>query len=308
MRGFGQYLMSGRMQAIFSISLLSLIAMFMTPLAYLLSGTPVGLISLRRGPLIALQVTAGCLLVVLITLGAAGLTPAIAVAFVLGIWLPVWFCSVVLRTTQSQGWMILATGIIGLIYIIVTYAIFGDVQSMWRSVMFAWLEQAMTTARSDQIKPVLEQVIPYMNAAMASGIVTSISLTVMLARWWQSWIYNPGGFRQEFISLRLPRALLVVIAISTVLLMTGNDSIIASIAKDVLCVTLFLYVFHGVSVIHGIVAEKKLSRWWLFSLYFALIFFSLQAILFVACIGVSDSLFRLSGNKIKSDRDSGEDQ
>ena len=65
MRGFGQYLMKGRMQAIFSISLLSLIAMFMTPMAYLLSGTPVGLISLRRGPIIALQVTMGCLLIVI---------------------------------------------------------------------------------------------------------------------------------------------------------------------------------------------------------------------------------------------------
>lgn len=302
MRAFGQYLMSGRLQAIFSISLLSLIAMFMTPMAYVLSGTPMGLVSLRRGPIIALQVTLGCLLVLLVFLTIAGLTPGIAMVFALGIWLPVWFCALVLRNTQSQGIMILATGLIGLVYIIVTHLMFGDVQEMWRSVLFTWLENAMTSAKADQVKPVLEQVIPYMNAAMASGIVTSIALTVMLARWWQSWIYYPGGFRQEFIALRLPRTMLVVVVASAVLIMIG-DTGFKPIVKDVLFVTLFLYVFHGASVVHGVVAAKKLSRWWLFTMYFALIFFSLQAVLFVACIGISDSLFMLSGNPGRSERD-----
>ncbi|MCG8324337.1 MAG: YybS family protein, partial [Thiotrichales bacterium] len=300
MRAFGQYLMDGRLQAIFSISLLSLIAMFMTPMAYLLSGTPVGLISLRRGPVIALQVTLGTLLVILVFLTMFGLSTKIAMAFVMGIWLPVWFSSVVLRNTESQGVMILATGLVGLVYVIVTYVMFGDVQAMWRSVLFTWLENAMPTAKADQIRPVLEQVIPYMNAAMASGIVTSIALTVMLARWWQSWIYHPGGFRQEFISLRLPRALLVVVLVSCVLIMLGETGI-TPVIKDALFLTLFLYVFHGVSVVHGIVAVKKLSRWWLFAMYFGLIFFSLQAILFVACIGLSDSLFQLSANRNKTD-------
>ncbi len=293
MRAFGQYLMKGRLQAIVGISALSLIAMFMTPMAYLLSGTPVGLVSLRRGPVIALQVTLGCLLVVLMFLTFAGLTPVIAMAFALGIWLPVWFCAVVLRNTESQGLMVLATGFIGLVYIIVTYVMFGDVQAMWRGVLFSWIENAMTTAKADQIKPVLEQLIPYMNAAMASGIVTSIALTVMLARWWQSWIFNPGGFRQEFIALRLPRVLLAVILVSAVLVLVGNSGL-EPVIKDVMFVTLFLYVFHGVSVVHGIVLAKKLSRWWLFLMYFALIFFSLQAVLFIACIGISDSVFRLS--------------
>ncbi|MDX1519815.1 MAG: hypothetical protein R3318_06790, partial [Gammaproteobacteria bacterium] len=234
--------MSGRLQAIFSISLLSLISMFMTPMAYLLSGTPLGLVSLRRGPVIAMQVTLGCLLVLLVFLTVTGLTPGIAMAFALGIWFPVWFCAVVLRNTESQGSMIMATGLIGLVYIIVTYVMFGDVQAMWRSVMFTWLENAMTTAKADQLKPVLEQIIPYMNAAMASGIVTSIALTVMLARWWQSWIYYPGGFRQEFFALRLPRVLLVVVLLSTLLIMI-SDTGIEPVVRDVLFVALFLYVF-----------------------------------------------------------------
>jgi len=293
MRAFGHYLMSGRLQAVFSISLLSLVAMFITPMAYLLSGTPIGLISLRRGPLIAMQVMLGCLLVVLVLLLLAGLTPGIAIAFALGIWLPVWFCSMVLRSTQSQGIMILSTGMIGLIYVLVTYAMFGDVQAMWRNVLFALIENAMTTARADQVKPVIEQLVPYMNAAMASGLVTSIALTVMLARWWQSWVFNPGGFRQEFIALRLPRGLLAPVAAGTAMIL-ATDTAIEPIVRDVLILTLFLYVFHGVSVVHGVVAVRRASRWWLFAMYFALVFFSLQAVLFVACIGISDSLFRLT--------------
>ncbi len=296
MRGFGQYLMSGRLQAVVSISLLSMLAMFMTPLAYLLSGTPLGLVSLRRGPVIALQIACGCMLLVTLLLLVSGFKPTLAVAFALGIWLPVWFCASVLRTTESQGVMVVSTGLIGLVYIITTYVMFGDVQSMWRTVMFAWLENAMTPTKLDQVKPVMEQVIPYMNAAMASGIIASITLTVLLARWWQSWIYHPGGFRREFIALRLPKALLVVVAVSTLLLLI-SDAFLQSIAKDVLCVSLFLYVFQGVSVVHGVVAVRRLSRWWLFTLYFCLVFFALQAMLFVACIGISDSIFRLSSRQ-----------
>ena len=290
--------MSGRLQAIFSISLLSLVAMFITPMAYVLSGTPVGLISLRRGPVIAMQVMLGCLLVVLVFLVLAGLTPAIAVAFALGIWLPVWFCAMVLRSTQSQGIMILSTGMIGLVYVLVTYAMFGDVQAMWRNVLFALIENAMTTARADQVKPVIEQLVPYMNAAMAGGLVTSIALTVMLARWWQSWVFNPGGFRQEFLGLRLPRGLLAPVVAGAVLMMAA-DTAIEPIVRDVLILALFLYVFHGVSVVHGVVAARRASRWWLFVMYFALVFFSLQAVLLMACIGISDSLFRLTPVGIK---------
>ena len=54
------------------------------------------------------------------------------------------------------------------------------------------------------------------------GLVNAITcvLCLLLARWWQALLYNPGGFREEFHGLRLSPALgstlaVLILAIST---------------------------------------------------------------------------------------------
>ena len=42
-------------------------------------------------------------------------------------------------------------------------------------------------------------------------IILNTFLGVVIARWWQSIIFNPGGFKEEFQSIRLNRKLLVLI-------------------------------------------------------------------------------------------------
>ena len=52
--------------------------------------------------------------------------------------------------------------------------------------------------------------------AFGSGLLAILCLVV--ARYWQALLYNPGGFRQEFHSLRLPRATSVALSVPGVFL------------------------------------------------------------------------------------------
>jgi uncharacterized protein YybS (DUF2232 family) len=104
-----------------------------------------------------------------------------------------------------------------------------------------------------------------MNASMAGTyLVTGIGVT-LLARAWQAGLYNPGGFRQEFHSLRLSPVVSVVCAVT---MLAGpflglNSMLLAWVAGT----PLFLA---GLALVHGVAGRKKLSGQWLVLFYVAL--------------------------------------
>src|SRR5690625_6353500 len=60
---------------------------------------------------------------------------------------------------------------------------------------------------------------PSPSLVLVTGLLANVTsftgvLGLMLGRWWQALLYNPGGFKQEFNGLRLntPQALVCVLA------------------------------------------------------------------------------------------------
>ncbi len=294
MRVLGQYITRGRLQSIIGLSLLTLLSMFITPLAYLISGTPLGLVTLRQGSHVGLQVAIASMFLVMTLLMLLSIQPQVIVAFVVGIWLPVWLSCSILRVTQSQGLMLVMVGGIAMLFVFLMYFSIEDVTAWWRNMLFAWLEQVTTPDKADLIRPKLERVVPFMNGFMAAGIAVSISTTVFLARWWQASLFNPKGFRPEFISLRLPKALLVVMAVCAGIVFVSISEF-NQIAQDCLMVIMCLYVFQGLSFVHGYVQRKQLSRGWLLGMYLVLTILFVEAAIFLACLGVADSVLGPKG-------------
>jgi len=117
---------------------------------------------------------------------------------------------------------------------------------------------------------------------------------MLLARSWQSALYNPGGFRQEFFRLRLPRWLGVVTLVVTALALvkTGLDQ---GMFRDLVVVLVFLYLFQGVACAHRWIADRGMSSGWLVGMYVLLLIMP-QLVLFMACVGMADSW--LGGQKL----------
>ena len=295
MHALGSYMLLGHLQAVTVISLFTVIAMFLPPLSYLLSGVPAGLIVLRKGPAYGMQVLIVCLLVVVFFVVLAGVNPQVALAFALGIWVPVYICCSVLRITQSQGWLVLLVGGIAAAYVLVMHWLIDDVPAWWLQWMGTWINHAFPDGGGEQYQKVLAQAAPAVNAMMASGMTIILIITTFLSRWWQSMLFKPGGFRKEFYALRLPNVVLFLTLIGIGLLVADSGQQ-GSVGMDVLVVVIVLYLFQGLASVHKTVAAKNMPRGWLVMMYVLLLFVP-QAVLLVACLGLVDSWMANRGKK-----------
>ena len=300
MRALGSYILLGRLQAVIAISLLTVVSLLIPPLSYLLSGVPAGLVILRKGPAHAMQVLLICCSLVVLFVALAGKNPQqVAIAFALGIWGPVYFCCSVLRQTQSQGWLVFAAGAIATAYVLMMHWTIADVPAWWLQWMELLIDNAFLDGGGEQYRKVLAQAAPAMNAVMAGGIASGLIVTTFISRWWQSVLFNPGGFRAEFYALRLPSAVFSLSLTGIILLFTSGEPH-GSAGLDILVVVIFLYLFQGLASVHRIVAEKSMPQVWLVMMYILLLFLP-QTILFVACLGLVDSWMNRSKDMNRPD-------
>ena len=286
MRALATYILKGRLQAIGITSVMTFISLMLPPLAYLLSGIPVSLVSLRRGPVFGIHVILGSLLMVMVLALLLNIPPQIATAFALEIWIPLWLCAIVLRKTESHGYLVFLAAMFGILYVLVSHLVIGDVTEWWRNNLESGIIKALPADLASEYEPVAEQLAPYMNGMLAGSLLVSIVLTILLARWWQSLLFNPGGFKTEFYVLRLPRILLLGVVLGVIFILMDMAEP-GAMAFDMLLVLIFAYFFQGLAATHRIVAEKRLPKIWLFLLYVLLLI--PQVGLFVACMGMIDS-------------------
>lgn len=292
MRTLGNYLTRGNLQATGFISLLAALVLLLPialyPLIYPLCGAPLALVTMRRGPFAGLQVLLGsCAFTgIFYWLLGIGLDPIIMI--ITTIWLPVLGCAIVLRLTNAQGWMMLAAAVIGCAVLTGLWFYMNDPAEWWRNELGPVLQDVFTVMAQEQPQAVLETMLPLMNALLISGMMVNLITTTLLARWWQSNLFNPGGFGTEFAAIMLPRALLLLMAAIVVsLFLLGLEEHL--LLRDILIVLIIPYIFQGVAVAHRTVRSKKLSVYWLVCMYVLML--NLPMLLLIACLGIMDSLF-----------------
>lgn len=287
MRRLGEFILSGRIQAVITASFLTMAGLVLPLLSYLSGGVVPALVTLRKGAVAGMQIIVGSMVLTALLIFIAGMNPQIVIAVAIGIWLPVWFCANVLRLTESHGQLVMAAGMCGLLYILITHLIFGNVTEWWEGWLKIWLDQVLQEDVRTQYEEILKSAAPMMNAMMAAGLLISLVTTLLVARWWQATLFNPGGFRKEFHALRLPRILMLTVIAGLVLVfmkMAGPGTVVL----DIMLLLIFVYLFQGIAVIHRTVVNRGMARGWLFGMYI-LLFVLPQSILFLACLGMVDS-------------------
>ena len=107
---------------------------------------------------------------------------------------------------------------------------------------------------------------------------------LILARWWQALMYNPGGFQKEFHEFRLQP--------SVAMLLVGLF-LLASLGGTVLTGWILYFVIPlaiaGVALVHGLVGIKRLSR--LFLVAFYLLLLSPLAVQLLSVAALLDSFY-----------------
>ena len=282
------------MQAVMVASTLALLSLLIAPVS-IVSTAAIALITLRKG-------TGEGFLVLLISVLAASFLGMFlfgnfqfALAYGLILWLPIWLIAILLRVGRQLSLVVEIAVSLGVATVIGFYAFNAEPNLIWSELLNRMLEPMLSSAPEhvsvEDMKKSLNVIAHYMTGIMAAGSVSGLLLGLLLARWWQALLFNPGGFRQEFLTLKTRHAFaLGTVAVVIVALMT--DGMFSEMAWNVIIPLFVLYTFIGTAVFHVLLAARKAGRL-LLPLFYVVIFVIPQSLIPVALIGLSDTWLNL---------------
>ncbi len=221
------------------------------------------------------------------------LLPAGTVAFVFGdsgplaLLLATTALALVLRYTVSLSLTVLvATGIAvvaGLATLLFGEAYLAQMVDMFDQFLGS-LEETYFQDRETAVQ--LPRPVPVQIAGMlGAGTATMGVLCLLLARYWQAALYNPGGFGAEFRALRYP------VGVSGALVLAGLVAATLGLAYRTWAMMFFIPLsFAGLALVHARAASRGSSSGWLSVFYVAWVVFD-PVKLVVVMFAIADSWF-----------------
>jgi hypothetical protein len=287
MRALAEFIMRGRMQAT-----LVVVGSAAVPLLFWLSAAASCLVLLRRGPRDAIGILAWALLpalgwwhfgeprTLLVLLGSLGL-------------------ALLLRAGHAWVRVVLASIALGLVYGVILGAVFREPIAAMAGELYKLMPQMLDGVyqqMSVEERTRLESLItPVLTGLMAALLQIVSLLCLMLGRYWQSILYNPGGFGLEFRALRLPPPL--AFGLLAVMLLAPNLGLELAMLTPMCSVPL---AFAGVALLHGLAAAGRLARFWLVGLYVSLLLFMQLVYPLLVALAIVDSLMDFRGRQTRN--------
>jgi len=290
MRALADFIMRGRVQATLVVA-----GSAALPLLFWLSAAAGSLVLLRRGS-DALSVLGVGLLsalvswyflkdptTLLVLLGASGL-------------------ALILRAGHTWNRVLLCSVAVGLLSAVSLGTVFSSLIESLAQTFEDVLPLAMggvyETLSADEKAFFTGLATPLTIISIAASLQVFSVLCLMLGRYWQASLYNPGGFGREFRAIRFPKNVaLSLLAVMFVAPFFGAQTLI------LLPLCSVPLVFAGLALVHGLVAQKRLAAFWLVGMYVTLLpFMHLLGPLLVV-LAIVDSLIDFRGRMASKDAD-----
>ena len=313
MRALAGYIMRGPVQAVLVTAALALTSLIpVLGVFSILSGAAVALVALRQGVKQGMTVVLGASLVVGIFMFFVLGSMLPGLIFAVLMWLPLLGFSLVLRSTSSWSIMLDAVATVGMLVVVSFYLVLGDPAQLWQQVLAHILELISSQgdmAEMDMIQQQIPSIAEWLTGLVAGAMVIGLIASMLLARWWQALLYNPGGFQQEFHALRQSKIASLTVVLIFAVSKLGMGSI-SDIAGDILVIAVMVYCVVGIALVHALVARTVKHVGFLVALYVLLFIIPPHAMLALASAAFADSWMdfrrRLALSK-KSDGDNRHD-
>jgi len=284
-------IMRGRWQAAGIAVGLALLSLFMPPIS-IVSSAAVALVTLRLGASEGLTVFGICV-ATLTVLGFLAGNVEFALFYGIILWLPIWILAILLRAGRSLTLTIESAVLLGGVGILGFSLFKPDAVEMWKHLLMQMTppEAALT------MQPQVDKIAQYMTGIIAAGTIFGWIFAMFLARWWQAQLYNPDGFRTEYLALSTSRSLALgsIALISLAALSSGEISVLA---WNLSILVVVLYTFVGTAVCHSLLAPLNQGRYLVIGFYMT-VFLIPHLLIPVAMIGVSDAWWKLR-QRVKS--------
>jgi hypothetical protein len=299
MRKLAAFVMAGRWHAIGAVVGFALLGLIVPPLT-LLSSAALGLVTLRLGATSGLSVLG--LAVLALTVLSAVFTGRAWIGAAYGVtqWVPLLILALVLRRTASLVLTLEAATVAGLSVVLSVKYLTPNITPLWKTVLDDIVRPALMRADVPivTIDALLQQAAQVMTGSFVAAMLLSLLLALLLARWWQALLYNPGGFREGFTGLQLGYpAAGFALALTVAALLTKNPLII-----ELSMVASVIFFLQGMAVVHTVSAKSGYPMVWLAGVYGSLLLALPQMMAGLAAMGALDAFadFRARlGGKVK---------
>lgn len=289
MQALASYILRGPLQAGGIIGLFGALAWIFPPLS-LISCAALGLIVLKQDKRTGVQVVAGatalCSIVSYLKFG----TPWLAFFTVLVIWLPTWSAASSLKKTRSQTILLMVVMLMGILFATGIRFLIGDIEVVWEDVLNQYPLNVKMFTSPEHKAEVIKTLAVVMNGFVAASFGLIIITSTLLARWWQSLLFNPNGFGEEFRNIQLPSFVTIAVLISVIMVVFIKLPIPPyGLVLDFMIVGSALLMLHGLAVVHYFVKERQLSKHWLVGLYIFLVITAVYVFVLLAMLAIADS-------------------
>lgn len=277
--------MSSRWRAVITVWLMGAIQW-----TSLLGGGLVALVGLRQGPLEGATVTllaAAALAPFGLALGA----PAwVLPASVLSLWLPVLVMAWALGRTGSLPRAFQLAGIFGAVLVLALHGGEGGAREMGRTLIDQWL-MPMLESRPDGVpdEAALDRLALMVPGLVAAVMSAALIASLILGRWWQAILYNPGGFQAAFHEFRHGQVAVLVGGGVFILAAVTDQALIRNLAL----VAILVLMFQGLAICHAFVHRRGLVAYWLAPLYGLLLVGAIPVMTLLTALAILDNVMDL---------------
>ena len=279
MRALAEFIMRGRVQA-------ALVAFFGNLLP-LISPAAVSLVTLNKGLSEGALLTLWALLPLLIAFFVSDINAMVTLSSIVGV-IGVMAASELLRISASWART--------LVFVVV----FSGVAALVLDFLFAEQAEVFELVVANLFREIQQQqenaFIPGRNFLLGViGYVIALTsvICLVLGRWWQAMLYNPGGFKSEFHQLRLGVGSAAILVAGVVVCNVASQEFSSWVG--LLGLPLLL---GGLALVHYSVAFYQLGGHWLVIFYVVLFTVSPLSLVLIG-LGFLDSIMNIRSRLVR---------
>ncbi|MBT8139848.1 MAG: hypothetical protein KJP25_08760 [Gammaproteobacteria bacterium] len=248
-----------------------------------LGAAVVALFVLRHGLGRATPVIAGALLPAAFWMQAGDIGPLTTAVCAVGL-------ALVLRHSRSWSVALLMLPVVvgawcvAIVFALPEYVEF--VRVVFEELLLRFQEQMQRSLSAAELEKLPQFTAP--DGVQVIGMIAvmqsiTVAFSLLVARWWQAMLYNPGGFRDEFHALRLQR-------FHALALVAGFVAIAAQTAYPAWG-WLFIVpmLIAGTALVHAVARQLGLGGGWLLMFYLMVFVLVRPLMALLAAIAVADS-------------------
>ncbi len=284
MIALAKFICRGRSQAVLVIGAFALFAITVLPLSplFIISGAALALVTLQNKPEVSLFILGlayGLCALVLLLAGVVKIG-----YFLLMVWVPIWITAEVLRRSGNLALALLALLIMVSLAVSVFLFVVPDSVAMWYR-FFELIQETPELAPQFRLsRERIDIAVVLATGFVASSSLLTLTACLLLGRWWQDRLVNPGGFKREFNSLNLGK----ILSTAAVLLVIAASFFATQLLIALSAVFVIVFLFQGLAVIHAFTADQPKMRIWLIIFYVLLLFLN-EMLVMVSLLGIADS-------------------